>query len=129
MFVFIINKTATTEIYTYLHTLPLHYALPIATKHLRKRHPIRHRHWACPERHYRRPAGRPHRSQGEALCVHHRAGQGRRVAPGNRGICRSTHGRNRAAYGATCIRPPGGAALRSEERRVGKEWVSKGRSR
>src|SRR3546814_14321991 len=30
VFVFCVNKTATTEIYTYLHTLSLHDALPIS---------------------------------------------------------------------------------------------------
>src|SRR3546814_9672677 len=31
-FDFFFNDTATTEIYTYLHTLSLHYALPISTR-------------------------------------------------------------------------------------------------
>src|SRR3546814_14602548 len=40
MFYFLFKDTATTEIYTYLHTLSLHDALPIYVAHVGVPHPV-----------------------------------------------------------------------------------------
>src|SRR3546814_11984251 len=99
---FFFNDTATTEIYTYLHTLPLHDALPICQRAV---------------------------AVGRRLSVHPDAGGGRGgcglgavlIAPIER----------TAQTGSTnadlLARLAGGE--RSEERRVGKECVSTCRSR
>src|SRR3546814_20997567 len=65
-FYFFLNDTATTEIYTYLHTLSLHDALPILQAQARHRPPLHGLRDACKTRCSlpgRGPAQSPHRAE------------------------------------------------------------------
>src|SRR3546814_13370960 len=108
MFFFFFKYTATTEIYTYCHTLSLHDALPVS--------------------HQLGDLGRPAGSElpaaapgGEVEPAHRRAHLGDRLV---------AVGEMRAVVEVEQHhRPLGGHEDRSEERRVGKECVSTCRSR
>src|SRR3546814_17214149 len=106
---FFLNETATTDIYTYLHTLSLHDALPISptSTGLKNVH-------QCPVLN--------HTSGRTAETSEDQGNPGWHVS--NRGECLRA-GDKRLNPNLPIINPH----CRSEERRVGKECVSKGRSR
>src|SRR3546814_20937926 len=103
LFVFFFNDTATTEIYTYLHTLSRHDALPICSK-----------------------SGVPHtrrQNTGSFGCAASASMSGTlAVVP--------SHSHGQTLLRCSAIPHDSGSAMtRSEERRVGKECVSTCRSR
>src|SRR3546814_18216817 len=109
-YVFYFNDTATTEIYTYCHTLSLHVALPIL---IGGRQPDDQQVGAIPLAH---PARLAQRRSG---CEHCTVGLGRRAAGAEiAALAREAPGSDAAAL-----------AARSDERRVGKACGSTCRSR
>src|SRR3546814_20036179 len=121
MFVVFFNITATTEIFTYLHTLSLHDALPIDVRQ-RLWHDVRVR--LRPDQHG--AVGVAVAAEGTGAADHPRAGPLPRPAEGI-----PAPDRREPRLPQLPVRPDAGqfGQARSEERRVGKECVSTCRSR
>src|SRR3546814_15627829 len=121
---FFFHDTATTDIYTYLHTLSLHDALPIFRRRLPKRgQPLDQLSFPFVPRADRSEAA------GEVALASLLHSQDLKIAEQ---ACRSVIAGSIAAFDFILdLTPYRGATLleRSEERRVGKECVSTCRSR
>src|SRR3546814_12156484 len=110
---FFFNDTATTEIYTYGHTLSLHDALPIYTRQGRPPEKDQHQvHRPGPYQPTYNSADRQDagHSADQSGCDHHDEGH-----HGGEDATERNEGKNARQVQSS---------WRSEERRVGKEWVS-----